>query len=326
LEKRDPIWEKYVEEPHDRLRRKLDSVRFGANPTHDPADADDSRPSHVSPDTEAFVARITGRPAPMDTAAFVAAITGADGPATDLDTRHLDENNYNPNEPSDELGRWTADGSEYRRTRASRGLLHAMARAKGGHGQSEEDKADAAFDSTNKRFPIYNRGIDSRDMSTLDAGTRELVEGRNRALVKSGVLAGHVPAVNIGGETDGELGVRGAINVNVTNRGTGFNNDKPIPRLYMREGTDAHLPFGDRTVDGVVSRGTPIDAATANEIARVIAPGGTVTLAGPVTESDSTMNARMRVVKAIGARGHATQGYHHENGVTMLTTTIAVDK
>jgi hypothetical protein len=38
------------------------------------------------------------------------------------------------------------------------------------------------------------------------------------------------------------------------------------------------------------------------------------------------MNAHMRVVKAIGARGHATQGYHHENGVTMLTPTIAVDK
>jgi hypothetical protein len=163
-------------------------------------------------------------------------------------------------------------------------------------------------------------------MSALDAGTRELVEGRNRALVKSGVLAGHVPAVNIGGETDGELGVRGAINVNVTNRGTGFNNDKPIPRLYLREGMDAPLPFGNGTVDKVVSRGTPIDETTAKEIARVIAPGGTVTLSGPVTESNYTMDAHMRVIKAIGASGYATMRYSGENGVTVLTTTIEVKK
>ncbi len=126
LEKRDPIWEKYVEEPHDRRLRRERNAGFNRPPMCEPDNPDDSRSephsSCVSPETEAFVARITGRPAPMDTAAFVAAITGADAPPPRPHrAQYLDEAHFNPDEPRDERGRWTTDGS--RSSNDGRGLF-----------------------------------------------------------------------------------------------------------------------------------------------------------------------------------------------------------
>jgi hypothetical protein len=84
-EKRNPIWEKYVEEPNDRLRQRERDAGFNRRAASDRRDTDAPRSERrsvpVSPETEAFVARIYGRPAPIDTAAFVAAITGEDNAA-----------------------------------------------------------------------------------------------------------------------------------------------------------------------------------------------------------------------------------------------------
>ena len=113
LEKRDPVWEHYVEEPRDRLRQRQRRAGLRIGPAGAPSDADDSpsesQSSHALSATEAFVARITGRPTRLDTAAFVAAITGRDGPAgtPTSDAQYLDEAHFNPDEPRDERGRWT---------------------------------------------------------------------------------------------------------------------------------------------------------------------------------------------------------------------------
>ncbi len=127
LEKRDPVWEHYVEEPRDRLRQRQRRAGLRIGPAGAPSDADDSRSqsqsSHALSATEAFVARITGRPTRLDTAAFVAAITGRDGPAgtPTSDAQYLDEAHFNPDEPRDERGRWTTDGS--RSSNDGRGLF-----------------------------------------------------------------------------------------------------------------------------------------------------------------------------------------------------------
>jgi hypothetical protein len=116
LEKRDPIWEKYVEEPNDRLRQRERDAAFNRRAASDRRDTDSPRSERpavpASPETEAFVARIYGRPAPMDTAAFVAAITGEDNAAQThaSEAASLGEAHFNPDEPRDERGRWTTDG------------------------------------------------------------------------------------------------------------------------------------------------------------------------------------------------------------------------
>jgi hypothetical protein len=113
IERPDPIWEAFVEEPRDRSKANQRRGSVGPPAGRGPRNPDDPRSapqsSRVSPETEAFLARVTGAPSRLDTAAFVAAITGQDAPArADTPGRTLfGEHNFNPNEPRDDRGRWT---------------------------------------------------------------------------------------------------------------------------------------------------------------------------------------------------------------------------
>jgi len=137
----------------------------------------------------------------------------------------------------------------------------------------------------------------------------------------------HVPAVNIGGESDGELGTHGAINVNIVNLHGGSAYGEPIPSLYLREGNDARLPFANGCVQTLLSKSTPINAPTAKEIARIVAPGGKIILSGP--DTPATQGMHKLVIDAVGSRGSVSQTstpYQGMEDVMALTTTIEVNK
>ncbi len=69
--------------------------------------------SELSPELEAFLEAVTGRPSRARTEAFLAAIRGEGYPAGDASfaAAGLSEQNFNPDEPRDERGRWTTGGA-----------------------------------------------------------------------------------------------------------------------------------------------------------------------------------------------------------------------
>jgi SAM-dependent methyltransferase len=92
----------------------------------------------------------------------------------------------------------------------------------------------------------------------------------------------------------------------------------------VQQAAAAPLPFGDGTVQTVVSSSTPIEAPTAKEMARVVAPGGKIVISGPNWED--AQKTHKLVIDAVGPKGFAWQRYANVRGVVILTTTIEVKK
>jgi hypothetical protein len=117
----------------------------------------------VSPETEAFLARITGAPSRLDTAAFVAAITGRDDPAdaSAPGPTSFDEHHFNPNEPRDERGRWTTRGSDSDRLGGTTGGAPTASGNSPTCAQSVADeKKSGLFDKKRDKSPTAPLSID----------------------------------------------------------------------------------------------------------------------------------------------------------------------
>jgi RHS repeat-associated protein len=100
-----------------------------------------------------------------------------------------------------------------------------------------------------------------------------------------------------------------AINLNPTNV-TSTNEATLIPRRVP--GVGERLPFSSRTADVITLEGAPLRPGAAEEIGRVIRPGGEVTLVNP---SDYATAAHQRVADVL--RGNVTQTVTND-----ITTTV----
>ncbi|MDO9236679.1 MAG: DUF4157 domain-containing protein [Aquabacterium sp.] len=120
----------------------------------------------------------------------------------------------------------------------------------------------------------------------------------------------------------GEGYFKGAINIGMAERTstTGIYNSR-VPNLIYRRfsSKDANaLPIADHTADLVTSENGPIGyPGLAEEIARIIAPGGTIVLNNPVSEEA----AHDKVAKATGG---TIKKVHTSDGVETVETTIVV--
>jgi RHS repeat-associated protein len=124
---------------------------------------------------------------------------------------------------------------------------------------------------------------------------------------------------NIHIDIGGEGGHADAINVNI---GT-IRDNKSIQRLIIRLERDARLPFPDRSVDQVTMESTEISRATAEEIARIIKPGGKIFLSNPSDAFNKGMH--QLVINAISERGgRVEQRETIEDKVKVLNTTITM--
>jgi hypothetical protein len=159
IERPDPIGEAFTVEPRERFKSSERKDGVGPPAGHGLRNPDDPRSasqfSRVSPETEAFLARVTGAPSRLDTATFVAAITGQDAPAR-ADTPGgtlFSEHNFNPNEPRDEHGRWTtgsfddspASAAEPGHPRHGEGPSGMGIAAGGGHSSAGNGSAGPAW-------------------------------------------------------------------------------------------------------------------------------------------------------------------------------------
>jgi len=119
----------------------------------------------------------------------------------------------------------------------------------------------------------------------------------------------------------GEGYFKGAINIGVAERTstTGIYNSR-VPNLIYRRfsAKDATLPITDHAADLVTSENGPIGIqGLAEEIARIIAPGGTIVLNNPVSEEAS----HDKVAKATGG---TVSKVHNNDSVETVVTTIVV--
>lgn len=119
----------------------------------------------------------------------------------------------------------------------------------------------------------------------------------------------------------GEGYFKGAINIGMAERTstTGINNSR-VPNLIYRSfsAKDATLPIADHAADLVTSENGPIRIkGLAEEIARIIAPGGTIVLNNPASEEAS----HDKVAKATGG---TVSKVHNSGSVETVVTTIVV--
>ncbi|CAH1388056.1 eCIS core domain-containing protein [Candidatus Nitrotoga sp. M5] len=119
----------------------------------------------------------------------------------------------------------------------------------------------------------------------------------------------------------GEGYFKGAINIGMAERTstTGIHNSR-VPNLIYRRfsSKDARLPIADHAADLVTSENGPIRIqGLAEEIARIIAPGGTIVLINPISEE----SYHDKVAKATGG---TVKKVHTTNGVETVQTTIVV--
>ncbi len=120
----------------------------------------------------------------------------------------------------------------------------------------------------------------------------------------------------------GEGYYKGAINIGMAERtSTTGIYDSRVPNLIYRRfsSKDANaLPIADHTADLVTSESGPIGLpGLAEEIARIIAPGGTIILYNPVSEEAS----HDKVVKATGGTARKEYG---KGRIETIKTTIVV--
>ena len=119
----------------------------------------------------------------------------------------------------------------------------------------------------------------------------------------------------------GEGYFKGAVNIGRAERTstTGINNSR-VPNLIYRSfsAKDTTLPIADRAADLVTSENGPIGIpGLAEEIARIIAPGGTIVLNNPVSEEAS----HDKVAKATGG---TVSKVHKNDSIETVETTIVV--
>ncbi|RFC40251.1 MAG: protein of unknown function (DUF4157) [Candidatus Nitrotoga sp. CP45] len=119
----------------------------------------------------------------------------------------------------------------------------------------------------------------------------------------------------------GEGYFKGAVNIGRAERTstTGINNSR-VPNLIYRSfsAKDTTLPIADRAADLVTSENGPIGIpGLAEEIARIIAPGGTIVLKNPVSEEAH----QDKVAKATGG---TVSKVHNNDSVETVETTIVV--
>ena len=99
----------------------------------------------------------------------------------------------------------------------------------------------------------------------------------------------------------------------------GADRGGPIGRLIVGRG-DA-IPLADRSVERIIIERTPLSAAVVREIARVVAPRGTVELQHvPRAGRD-----RHRLACEI-LGGRARRAIRRQGGVMMQETTIVIDE
>jgi len=114
-------------------------------------------------------------------------------------------------------------------------------------------------------------------------------------------------------DVGGEGAHRGAINLNpnLTTSTTGAPG-RPIPNLVL--GVGERLPFASHSADTLIVESAPVRAGSAQELARVIRPGGTIRLVHP---SDYARAAHQSVIDAVvGTVMQSTEGG--------MTTTVIV--
>lgn len=106
-----------------------------------------------------------------------------------------------------------------------------------------------------------------------------------------------------------------AINLNpspTTTTGIGMPVGSPIPNHVA--GVGSHMPFPDDYADVITVESTPILPGTAEEIARVIQPGGRIRLYHPTDSSTPYGHlAHDEVVREVGGRSYT---YYSPNGFT----------
>ncbi|HEX2209365.1 MAG TPA: DUF4157 domain-containing protein [Longimicrobium sp.] len=122
----------------------------------------------------------------------------------------------------------------------------------------------------------------------------------------------------------GEGYFKGAINIGMAERtSTTGIHDSRVPNLIYRRfsGSDPvlnKLPIADHTADLVTSENGPIGMpGLADEIARIIAPGGTIILYNPASQED----AHDEVARAVG--GTVTEVRSNDGVETLQTTIVA---
>lgn len=117
--------------------------------------------SDLSPECERFIEVVLGKPRRARVAAFVAVLRGERSVDTDptVIAEILGEANFNPSEPRDELGRWTAGGYDDRSTSATdpMGLDDDTALRNTG----DEGGPTSATDRIGPWFPGQQRAKDS---------------------------------------------------------------------------------------------------------------------------------------------------------------------
>ncbi|HEX6369268.1 MAG TPA: DUF4157 domain-containing protein [Longimicrobium sp.] len=119
----------------------------------------------------------------------------------------------------------------------------------------------------------------------------------------------------------GEGYFKGAINIGMSERtSTTGINDSRVPHLIYRRfsAKDARLPIADHAADLVTAENGPLRIpGLAEEIARIIAPGGTIILHNP----DSEEASHDQVITAVGGTSSKKRS-KTPGGTEMITTTI----
>lgn len=215
---------------------------------------------------------------------------------------------------------------------------------------------DAVFGYVDKAFPLPDFSLLFCEFSDRPKEEQDLIQRRNRFIIAAGIAGWtalvtdmngrpatgdaqvlqnlqnrlgnrqHVVSVDIGGEGKSV----GAINVNIMPKSTpglgegALANEHPIPRLLVREGREAKLPFGDGTIKTIIVQSTPISNNTADEIARVICVGGKIILHNP--DDPDNKSAHDAVISRLKSRGNATQRMITVDGNATIETIIEVDR
>ena len=154
-----------------------------------------------------------------------------------------------------------------------------------------------------------------KDGNENEEGCERIALGQLEALEKALRMNKQIPPVilNIGGVGEKP----GALNWNVS----GIQQGKmPVPNFLPRTALDADLFAPSRSIDEIFMLSVPLDGnaltVTASEIARLIKPGGTITVVNTVEGRD----IHDAVIKAIGEKGTVKQTV--TDGI--LTTIISV--
>ena len=96
-----------------------------------------------------------------------------------------------------------------------------------------------------------------------------------------------------------------------------------IHRRFSARGAN-HLPIADHTADVVTAENGPIELpGLLEEIARIVAPGGTLVLLNPDTIKYETLHAQMRALVAGARRAHRRKT---ASGTELLESVITVPR